>query len=166
MSTFATERHPMHGLDIAPRFHHLAIQTDDVDATIRWYQEFLGATVEWKLDSFSPLTLERLPGIEKLVELKTGDVRFHVFDRAAHTQGAPDPLGYQYQHVGITVDRPEDLVALREQWLKARASTDLHWARDEGPSDIVTDADGMQSLYVVDPNGLEMEFLYFPGAGS
>ncbi|QBS44673.1 VOC family protein [Nocardia sp. CS682] len=156
----------MHGLDIAPRFHHLAIQTDDVDSTIRWYQEFLGATVEWSLASFSPLTLERLPGIEKLAELKKGDVRFHVFDRAGHSKDTPDPLGYQYQHVGITVDRAEDLVALREQWLKAREATDIHWTRDDPPSDIVTDPDGMQSLYVLDPNGLELEFVYFPGAGS
>ncbi|MFF3226890.1 VOC family protein [Nocardia suismassiliense] len=156
----------MHGLDIAPRFHHLAIQTDDVDSTIRWYQEFLGATVEWSLASFSPLTLERLPGIEKLAELKKGDVRFHVFDRAGHSKDTPDPLGYQYQHVGITVDRAEDLVALREQWLKARQAIDIHWTRDDPPSDIVTDPDGMQSLYVLDPNGLELEFVYFPGAGS
>ncbi|ASF07410.1 hypothetical protein NBRGN_061_00150 [Nocardia brasiliensis NBRC 14402] len=156
----------MHGLDIAPRFHHLAIQTDDVDATIEWYREFLGATVEWSLDSFSPLTHDRLPGIEKLVELKKGDLRFHVFDRAEHSKDGPDPLGYQYQHVGITVQHPQDLVRLRAQWLLVRERTEIAWARDDPPSDIVTDADGMQSLYVLDPNGLELEFSYFPEAAS
>ncbi|MBF6541808.1 VOC family protein [Nocardia brasiliensis] len=156
----------MHGLDIAPRFHHLAIQTDDVDATIEWYREFLGATVEWSLDSFSPLTHDRLPGIEKLVELKKGDLRFHVFDRAGHSKDGPDPLGYQYQHVGITVRRPEDLVRLRARWLQVRERADIAWARADPPSDIVTDADGMQSLYVLDPNGLELEFIYFPEAAS
>ncbi|WP_433574268.1 VOC family protein [Nocardia brasiliensis] len=156
----------MHGLDIAPRFHHLAIQTDDVDATIEWYREFLGATVEWSLDSFSPLTHDRLPGIEKLVELKKGDLRFHVFDRAGHSKDGPDPLGYQFQHVGITVRRPADLVRLRAQWLQVRERSDIAWARDDPPSDIVTDADGMQSLYVLDPNGLELEFIYFPEAAS
>ncbi|MFI6216852.1 VOC family protein [Nocardia brasiliensis] len=156
----------MHGLDIAPRFHHLAIQTDDVDATIEWYREFLGATVEWSLDSFSPLTHDRLPGIEKLVELKKGDLRFHVFDRAGHSKDGPDPLGYQYQHVGITVRHPQDLVRLRAQWLQVRERTEIAWARDDPPSDIVTDADGMQSLYVLDPNGLELEFSYFPEAAS
>ncbi|KIA65094.1 VOC family protein [Nocardia vulneris] len=156
----------MHGLDIAPRFHHLAIQTDDVDATIEWYREFLGATVEWSLDSFSPLTHDRLPGIEKLVELKQGDLRFHVFDRAGHSKDGPDPLGYQYQHVGITVRRAQDLARLRARWLQVREQADIAWARDDPPSDIVTDADGMQSLYVLDPNGLELEFLYFPEAAS
>jgi catechol 2,3-dioxygenase-like lactoylglutathione lyase family enzyme len=153
----------MNGLVIAPRFNHLAIQTDDVDATVRWYQAFLGTTVEWSLSTFSALTHTRLPGIKKLVELKTGDVRFHVFDRAEHSQDGPDPLGYQYQHVGITVDRPEDLVELQHHWLRVREQTDVRWSRDEPPSDIVTDADGMQSLYVLDPNGLELEFIYFPG---
>lgn len=156
----------MNGLEIAPRVHHLAIQTDDVDATITWYREFLGATVEWSLDSFSPLTHERLPGIRKLVELKKGDLRFHVFDRAGHSQAGPDPLGYQYQHVGITVDEPEQLVELREQWLRARERVDAGWAREEPPTDIVVDDDGMQSLYVLDPNGLELEFVCFTGADS
>ncbi|MCM6778280.1 VOC family protein [Nocardia sp. CDC159] len=156
----------MDGLDIAPRFHHLAIQTDDVDATIKWYEAFLGTTVEWSLDRFSSLTHARLPGIQKLVELRKGDVRFHVFDRAEHTQDGPNPLDYQFQHVGIAVRRPEHLVQLREQWLRAREQTALRWARDEPPSDIVTDDDGMQSLYVLDPNGLELEFVYFPGEGS
>ncbi|WP_018681042.1 VOC family protein [Actinokineospora enzanensis] len=153
-------------LDIAPNFNHLAIQTDDVDATVRWYREFLGTTVEWTLEEFSPLTRARLPGIRRLVELRRGDVRLHVFDRDGHSRRDPDPLGYQYQHVGITVERPEDLVELREQWLRAHERTEVRWAREEPPSDIVTDADGMQSLYVLDPNGLELEFVYFPGGGA
>lgn len=147
---------------IAPKFNHVAIQTDDVEATIRWYEEFLGATVEWSLETFSPLTHARLPGIRKLVEIKVGDVRFHVFDRADHTHGGPAPLDFQFQHVGLAVDRPEQLVELRERWFRARESTNVRWNRDVPPTEIVTDADGMQSLYVLDPNGLEIEFSYFP----
>jgi catechol 2,3-dioxygenase-like lactoylglutathione lyase family enzyme len=153
-------------LDLAPKFNHIAIQTDDVDSTIRWYEEFLGATVEWSLDTFSSLTHARLPGIRKLVELKKGELRFHVFDRAEHSQDGPRPLDYQFQHVGITVDEPEQLVELREEWLRVRGDKGIRWNRDEPPSDIVTDADGMQSLYVLDPNGLELEFIYFPGDSS
>lgn len=153
----------MNQLDITPNFNHIAIQTDDVDSTIRWYEEFIGTTVEWQLDSFSPLTNARLPGIKKLVELKKGDLRFHVFDRAQHTQEGPRPLDFQFQHVGVTVDRPDHLVELRERWLRLRESSELRFNRDEPPSEIVRDADGMQSLYLLDPNGLEFEFIYFPG---
>lgn len=154
----------MNQLDIAPKFNHIGIQTDDVESTIRWYEEFLGATVEWSLDTFSPLTHARLPGVQKLVELKKGDLRFHVFDRAEHTREGPRPFDFQFQHVGIAVERPDQLVELRERWLRARESaTDVRWNRDEPPTDIVTDPDGMQSLYVLDPNGLEFEFIYFPG---
>lgn len=152
----------MNRLDITPHFNHVGIQTDDVDSTIWWYEEFLGATVEWSLDTFSPLTHARLPGVRKLVELKTGDLRFHVFDRAEHTREGPRPLDFQFQHVGIAVERPDQLVELRDRWLRLRESADLRWNRDEPPSDIVSDASGMQSLYVLDPNGLEFEFVYFP----
>lgn len=138
------------------KFNHIAIQTDDVDATITWYREFLGATVEWELDTFSELTHARLPGIKRLVELRAGDVRLR----------GPDARDYQFQHVGILVDDPAELVRLRERWLRAREATDLKRLRDDPPSEIVTDADGMQSLYVLDPNGLEFEFLSLPGVAS
>lgn len=152
----------MNGIDCAPKFNHVAIQTDDVEGTIRWYREFLGATVEWSLDTFSDLTHERLPGISRLVELKTGELRFHVFDRSEHSQAGPRPLDYQFQHVGATVDRPEQLSELRDRWLEIRAAGEFRWNRDEAPTDVVVDPDGMRSLYLVDPNGLEFEFIYFP----
>lgn len=153
-------------VDLTPSFNHIAIQTDDVESTIRWYEELIGATVEWSLDSFSPLTNARLPGIRKLVELKTGNLRLHVFDRAEHSQEGPRPLDFQFQHLGIGVQRPDQLVEVRDRWLRLRESADLQWHRDEPPSDIVCDADGMQSLYVLDPNGLELEFVYLPGEGT
>lgn len=156
----------MDRLSYAPKFNHVAIQTDDVDSTIMWYREFIGATVEWSLDRFSPLTRERLPGIRKLVEIKVGDVRFHVFDREQHDRTGPGTLNYQFQHVGILVDGPEQLVELRERYIAVRERTDLTWHRDEAPSDIVTDDDGMQSLYVLDPNGLELEFIHLPGGAT
>jgi catechol 2,3-dioxygenase-like lactoylglutathione lyase family enzyme len=152
-------------LDFAPRFNHVAIQTDDVDSTVTWYREFLGAAVEWTMheDQFSPLTTSRLPGIRTLTEVKAGELRFHVFDRAGHDRTGPGTLNYQFQHVGVLVDTPEQLGELRDRYLKARANTDLVWFRDQEPSDIVTDPDGMQSLYVLDPNGLELEFIFLPG---
>ncbi|WP_033289430.1 VOC family protein [Amycolatopsis jejuensis] len=156
----------MNAVAIAPRIHHIAVQTDDVESTVRWYGEFLDATVEWSLSTFSPLTRARLPGIGKLVELKAGDVRFHVFDRARHTHDGPDPLGYQFQHIGITVDRHDDLVELRDRWFRLRDRPGIRWAGAEPPSAIVADDDGMESLYVLDPNGLEMEFVHFPGPAS
>lgn len=155
----------MNRIEIAPKFNHIAIQTDDVDSTIRWYRDFLGATVEWKLDTFSPLTLERLPGIRELVELKAGEVRFHVFDRIDHSRSGPTPLDYQFQHLGLEVGEASHLVELRERWLRVRESNEeIRWNREEPPSEIVVDPDGMQSLYVLDPNGLEIEFIYFPKA--
>lgn len=152
----------MNDVVCTPRFNHIAIQTDDVAATTRWYREFLGATVEWSLDEFSELTHDRLPGIRELVELKAGDLRFHVFDRSTHSRSGPRPLDYQFQHVGATVERPEQLRELRERWLAIREAGDYRWNRDEPPTQVVEDPDGMQSLYLFDPNGLEFEFVWFP----
>ncbi|GAA3027725.1 VOC family protein [Actinokineospora globicatena] len=152
--------------DIALTVNHIAIQTDDVEATTAWYREFLGTTVEWELDAFSGLTHDRLPGIRKLVELRAGDVRLHVFDRADHSGQGPGPRDYQFQHVGIVVDDKQDLVVLRERWLRAKDVTTLKWQREEPPSDIVVDSSGMSSLYVLDPNGLEFEFIHFAEADS
>lgn len=127
----------MSAFGIAPKFNHIAIQTDDVDSTVRWYKEFLGATEEWMLDTFSPLTHKRLPNIRKLVELKAGEVRFHVFDRVGHTQERPGLLDFQFQHIGIEVDRPEQLSELREHWLRVRDSDiGVWWHRDDSPSEI------------------------------
>ncbi len=154
----------MNQLEITPNFNHIAIQTDDVDSTIWWYERFVGATVEWSLDTFSPLTNARLPGIKKLVELKAGDravsclrpgraqpgrpasARFSVPARRRHRRAARPARGAARALAGSCVSRP--------------TSGGTTTSR---PSDIVSDPDGMQSLYVLDPNGLEFEFICFAG---
>ncbi|RLK58184.1 VOC family protein [Actinokineospora cianjurensis] len=156
----------MNRLDIALTVNHIAIQTDDVEGTIAWYKEFLDSSVEWELDEFSDLTRSRLPGIGRLAELRAGDVRLHVFDRTEHSGHGPGPLDHQFQHVGIVVDDVEHLAALRDRWLRAKEATQVTWQREEPPSDIVIDSSGMSSLYVLDPNGLEFEFLHFAEADS
>src|SRR5947209_2723869 len=65
----------------APRFHHVGIETADLDNAIAWYGAFLGARPSWELETFSPLTRSRLPGIRRLVELVAGDLRLHLFER-------------------------------------------------------------------------------------
>ncbi len=107
-------------LEITPAFNHTAIQTDDVDSTIRRYEQFIGATVEWLLDTFSPLTHARGPGIERLVELTKRDLRLHVFDRAEHAQDGPRPLDFQVQHRGTSVERPDELAEGCSRWRQQR----------------------------------------------
>ena len=66
------------------KFDHLAVQIlhKDLDNTVKWYTDFFECTKNWEqLTSFEPLTLERLPGIQSIVELQSSAFRFHIFGR-------------------------------------------------------------------------------------
>ncbi|RAY12762.1 VOC family protein [Actinomadura craniellae] len=141
----------------------MGIQTADLENCLAWYRDFFGAEPNWSLDRFSELTLSRLPGIRRLVEVEAGGVRFHLFDRDGHTRTLPDGWGTLFQHVCVEVDSPAELHEVRERWIELFRSGRYAFARPDGPTDIVTDAEGVQSLYVLDVNGLEFEFTYIPG---
>ncbi|SDH32878.1 Catechol 2,3-dioxygenase [Lentzea fradiae] len=147
----------------APRMHHIGIQTSDLANCVAWYRDFFGCAEKWSLEEFSDLTESRLPGMKRLTEVKVGDLRFHLFERADDIEGLPGGDKVQFQHVCLVVSSPQDLVAWRERWLELHASGRYRFASDEMPTDVVTDADGVQSCYLVDVNGLEFELTYVPG---
>jgi catechol 2,3-dioxygenase-like lactoylglutathione lyase family enzyme len=148
-----------------PQFHHVGIQTSDLENSVRWYEDFLGCTRAWTLDKFSELTRSRLPGIRSLSEMVVGDVRVHLFERP----GQPfDPArsAIQFQHFCFRVTSPENLVTLHGRWIELYESGQYTFALDEQPTDIVVDEDGVQSFYAYDVNGLEFEFTYLPSGMS
>ena len=147
---------------VRSRIHHLGVQTADLENCLSWYVEFFGAEKRWELDKFSELTLSRLPGIRRLIEVSAGDVRFHLFDRAGHSGRQPDEEGYLFQHACLQVGSPEDLDTVRHRWIELYESGRYTFARPDQPTDIVTDDDGVKSLYLFDVNGLEFEFTYIP----
>ncbi|MFE2643057.1 VOC family protein [Streptomyces nigra] len=148
-----------------PRFHHVGVQTTDLANSVRWYEDFLGCRQAWSLDRFSDLTRSRLPGIRELTEMVLGDVRIHLFDRPGRNCD-PSESAVQFQHFCFSLDAPEDLVRLRERWIELHGSGRYTFALDEPPTDIVVDADGVQSFYAYDVNGLEFEFTYVPDGQS
>lgn len=144
-----------------PRFHHVGVQTTDLENSVRWYQDFLGCERAWSLDKFSELTLSRLPGIRELAEMVLGDVRVHLFERPGRAS-RPAESAVQFQHFCFRVSAAEDLVRLRRRWTELYESGRYTFALDEQPTDIVVDTDGVQSFYTYDVNGLEFEFTYLP----
>ncbi|MFD0856848.1 VOC family protein [Actinomadura adrarensis] len=154
----------MADLTIVPRHHHLAIQAGDLESSVAWYRDFFGAEEKWTLEEFSELTASRLPGIRRLVEVLVGDVRFHLFDRDGCGAESPPTQARQFQHLCMAVESPGELREMRRRWIELRASGRYRFALPDGPTDIVTDADGAQSFYAHDVNGLEFEFTYVPGA--
>jgi catechol 2,3-dioxygenase-like lactoylglutathione lyase family enzyme len=144
------------------KLHHLGVQTADLNNCLEWYLEFFGAEKRWELDQFSELTLSRLSGIRRLVEISAGDVRIHLFDRAGHSQTQPEPNGFAFQHACVSVSSPEELADMRRKWIELYDSGRFSFASAEQPTKIVVDDDGVQSLYVLDVNGLEYEISYVP----
>jgi hypothetical protein len=142
--------------------NHLGVQTADLDNCLEWYLEFFDAKKNWELGQFSELTLRRLPGIRRLVEISVGGARIHLFDRAGHSGAQPDPNGFVFQHACISVSSPEELTDMRRKWIDLYDSGRFSFASAEQPTEIVVDDDGVQSLYLLDVNGLEYELSYVP----
>ncbi|AXG51383.1 lmbB1 [Streptomyces lincolnensis] len=142
--------------------HHVGVQTADLDNSISWYQEFFGCTVSWTLDTFSALTHSRLPGIERLAELRYGDVRFHHIGVKSGAAERSPAEANQFQHVCFAVGSPTELEAWRSRWLELYARGRWTFAVPERATDIDVDKDGVRSFYALDPNGLEYEFTYVP----
>jgi catechol 2,3-dioxygenase-like lactoylglutathione lyase family enzyme len=145
-----------------PAFHHIGIQTNDLDNALTWYGDFLGLRASWTLDHFSELTTSRLPGIKRLTEVVVGSVRLHLFERPGAPASKPGESLAQFQHVCLAVDSPDDLISLRNRWIDLFRSGRYAFALTDQPSEVVTDDDGVQSFYTYDVNGLEFEFSYVP----
>lgn len=144
-------------------FHHVGVQTTELDNSISWYQEFFGCEVSWTLERFSDLSHSRLPGIVRLAELKAGSLRFHLFTVDPENRGTVPAQADQFQHLCLQAPSPDALEQWRDKWMRLYSSGRYTFARDEPASRIDTDPDGMQSFYAFDVNGLEYEFSFFPG---
>jgi len=145
-----------------PQFHHIGIQTNDLENSLSWYQDFLGLQARWSLSKFSQLTHSRLPGIRQLVEISIGGLRLHLFEREGRPAGDPGESVTQFQHVCLAVDSPGELVTLRDRWIGLFENGHYSFALTDQPTEVVTDDDGVQSFYAYDVNGLEFEFTYAP----
>lgn len=152
-----------HSASSAPTFHHIGIQTDDLKNAAAWYEAFLGCRCSWSLTAFSELTRSRLPGIRELREVVVGDVRIHLFERAGRPASSPGESLIQFQHLCLSARSAQELVELRRRWIELYESGKYSFALSDQPTDIVVDADGVQSFYTYDVNGLEFEFTYVPG---
>jgi catechol 2,3-dioxygenase-like lactoylglutathione lyase family enzyme len=153
--------------ELVARFDHIGIQTQDLGQSIAWYRDFFGVQPTWTLDRFSDLSKERLPGMTKLTEVRLGDLAFHLFERKGTDEEVlPGGNIAQYQHVCLTVRTAEELPQWRRLWLDLYHSGRYEFHRDELPSDVVQDDDGMLSLYLFDPNGLEFELQWMPEVTS
>ncbi|MFF7249305.1 VOC family protein [Embleya sp. NPDC008237] len=154
----------MPDLESVPVLHHIAVQTDNLDNSISWYEDFFGGRLTWATDIFSDLTVSRLPGVVRMAELAVGAAHFHLFERGTPADRRAAPDAPRFQHVCLSVETPAELRTWRSRWLELSASHRYAFVDPEQPTEIVTDAQGTQSFYCLDVNGLEFEFTCIGGA--
>lgn len=142
--------------------HHIAVESGDLDNSVRWYEDFFGAEATWSTDRFSALTRGRLPGVARLTEVVAGGLRFHLFERTGGPVSPPAGDGTRFQHVCLVVGSSADLEQWRARWHELRDSGRYTYASAEPPTDIVVDDQGTASFYCLDVNGLEFEFTHVP----
>jgi catechol 2,3-dioxygenase-like lactoylglutathione lyase family enzyme len=143
---------------------HVAVETPDLESSIKWYIDFFGGRLTWRLKTFSPQSTQRLPELAEVVEISCETVRFHLFTRASdYAPPTRTQPAVQFQHVCLSVSSPTFLCAWREKWFEVYNSGRYSYARVDPATEVDIDPDGNQSFYCHDINGLEFEFAYSPG---
>ena len=124
--------------------NHLALITNDMDATVRFYHGVLGARLVASIgnDSFRHYFFE--VGAENTIAFF--EYRNAAVDRFAKPAGIPDPRAVQFDHLSLNLPDEYALESLRSR-LKAA---------DCEVTDVV-DHGIMRSIYFTDPNGIALE---------
>ena len=124
--------------------NHLALVTNDMDATVRFYHGTLGARLVATIGNASFRHYFFEFGDECTVAFF--EYAGTKLERFAVGAGTPDPRKMQFDHLSFNLPQEEDLLDLRRR-LKA-AGTDV--------TDVV-DHQIMRSVYFTDPNGIALE---------
>ena len=133
--------------DDLPRWrgiHHLALITDDMDATVRFYHGVLGARLVATIgtDAFRHYFFEFGP--QQTVAFF--EYRDMPLDHMAKPAGVPDPQAIQFDHLSFNLADERSLEDMRRRL--------QHHGCDVTE---VVDHDIMRSIYFTDPNGIALE---------
>lgn len=116
---------------------HVALNVVDLQASVRFYRDVFGMTVEWEPD---PDNVYMTSGADNLALHKLPE---------GQLAGGSQAL----DHIGFVVARPEDVDTL------AQKVQDMGLALAQP---LKTHRDGARSFYVRDPGGVLVQVLYHP----
>jgi len=124
--------------------NHLALVTDDMDATVRFYHGTLGARLVATIGSpqFKHYFFEFGPECTVAFFEYAG----YTHERLAKPAGVPDPRAIQFDHLSFNVPDEEALLELQRRLKSAGCEV----------TDVV-DHSIMRSIYFTDPNGIALE---------
>jgi catechol 2,3-dioxygenase-like lactoylglutathione lyase family enzyme len=124
--------------------NHLALVTNDMDATVRFYHGVLGARLVATLGTPAFRHYFFSFGNETTVAFfEYADSPVEAFAKPA---GVPDPRAIQFDHLSFNLPDEEALLALRER--VKRAGSEITDVVDHGI---------IRSVYFTDPNGIALE---------
>jgi catechol 2,3-dioxygenase-like lactoylglutathione lyase family enzyme len=124
--------------------NHLALVTDDMDATVRFYHGVLGAQLVATIGT--PAFRHYFFEIGPSNTVAFFEYRDFPLDTFAKPAGVPDPRAIQFDHLSLDLPDEEALHALRARL------TDHGCEITE-----VVDHGVMHSVYFTDPNGIALE---------
>jgi catechol 2,3-dioxygenase-like lactoylglutathione lyase family enzyme len=124
--------------------HHLALVTDDMDATVRFWHGVLGARLVHTLGtpSFRHYFFEVAPG-NTVAFFEYRDVEL---DRFAKPAGIPYRKASQFDHLSLALDDEDALHRLQTRLKEYGCEV----------TDVV-DHGSMRSIYFTDPSGIALE---------
>ncbi|HEX6239050.1 MAG TPA: VOC family protein [Acidimicrobiales bacterium] len=124
--------------------HHLALVTDDMDATVRFYHGVLDARLVITLAT--PAFRHYFFEFDQGNTVAFFEYRDQELDTFAKPAGVPDPQASQFDHLSLALADEEALLRLRDR-LKEH---------DCEVTDVV-DHGILRSIYFTDPNGIALE---------
>ena len=124
--------------------HHLALVTDDMDSTVRFYHGVLGARLVSTIgtDTFRHYFFEFAPG----QTVAFFEYRGAAVEHFAKPAGIPDPRAVQFDHLSFRLPDEAALESLRDRLIAFGCETTE-----------VVDHDTMRSVYFTDNNGIALE---------
>jgi catechol 2,3-dioxygenase-like lactoylglutathione lyase family enzyme len=124
--------------------NHLALVTNDMDATVRFYHGTLGARIVGTVgaEGFRHYFFEFGPQCT-VAFFEYAETTAEPFVKAA---GVPDPRAIQFDHLALNLPDEEALEDLRRRLKAAHCEV----------TDVI-DHGGVRSVYFSDPNGIALE---------
>ncbi|WP_339386366.1 VOC family protein [Vibrio caribbeanicus] len=136
------------------KIDHVGIQVKSLENSINWYKYVFSGEISWELESFSELTTSRLPNILKLVEIKSDDLKIHLFESKDISDSSNNRS--QIQHTAIELDSKEKMKSIIDRVRELNVERSVN-----SISDIVTDSSNVSSCYFTDPEGNEFELVVY-----
>jgi len=124
--------------------NHLALITDDMDTTTRFWHEVLGAPLVATIgnEQFRHYFFD----VGHAATVAFFEYRGHQVNRFAKPAGIPDSRAIQFDHVSLNLPDEAALLALRQRLLDYGCEV----------SEVI-DHGLMRSIYFTDPNGIALE---------